>query len=113
MRYTYNEVGKLINGVMFFFEKGDTEIAMGTFEIINASEQLPTSIVWNGDSPAPSEVLRRLCEHDGLDNGFLGVRFTIDESQLLRECLGFLRDNYPALSPIAEEVDIQVFGTPH
>lgn len=117
MRYSYNEVGGLINGVMFFFEKGDTEIAVRTFKAINASEQLPTSIVWNGDCPAPSEVLRRLRERNALDNGFLGVRFTVDESRfesrLLREYLEFLGENYPALSSLTDEINSQVFGTPN
>lgn len=112
MRYAYNEVGGLINGVMFFFEKGDTEIAAATFEVIKSSEQLPTSIVWNGACPTVPEVLSKLRQRDALDTGFLGVRFTVDESRLLRECLDFLRESYPAVSLLVDEIDGQVFGIP-
>lgn len=112
MRYAYDEVGRLVNGVMFFFEKGDTEIALGTFEVINASEQLPTGIIWNGHSPTPSEVLSKLRERNALDHGYLGIWFTVYEDRLLRELLAFLKESYPALLPIVEEIDNQVFGIP-
>ncbi|MBI2068636.1 MAG: hypothetical protein HYT67_00810 [Candidatus Yanofskybacteria bacterium] len=112
MLYAYNEVGGLINGVMFFFEKGDTEIAAATFEVINASEQTPTGIVWNGDCPTVPEVLSKLRQHGALDTGFLGVRLMIDEDRLLKELLTFMRENHPGLLLMVEEIDGQVFGTP-
>lgn len=111
MRYAYNETDGLINGVIFFFEKGDAEIAIETFKIINSSEQKPTSIVWNGISLTSSEVLSKLREPKTLNNkGYLGVRFTVEESRLLKECLTFFKKNYPALLPIIKGIDSQVFG---
>lgn len=113
MRYAYNEVGELINGVIFFFEKGDTEIAVRTFEVINASKQWPTSVVWNGTCPMLSEVLSKLHQHGALNNGFLGVRLMVDESQLLKELLAFMGESYPTLLPMVKDIDSQVFGTRH
>ena len=113
MRYAYNEVGDLINGIIFFFQNGDAEIATATFEVINASEQRPTGIVWNGFSPTPQETLSKLYEQGALSTGFLGVMFTVDEDRLLREVLEFLREDYPLLLPLVEEVDSRVFGTRH
>lgn len=94
MRYAYNEIGGLINGVMFFFEKGDEEIVAATFEVINASDQTPTSVVRDS-----SEFVT-------------GIRLTVDEDRLLKELLVFMRESYPALLPIVEEIDNQVFGIP-
>lgn len=94
MRYAYNETGGLINGVMFFFEKGDEEIAKETLRVIEASDQKPTSIVQ--DSP----------------EFVTGIRVTVDEDRLLKKLLAFLREDYPALLPIVEEIDNQVFGIP-
>lgn len=114
MRYAYNEVGRLINGVIFFFEKGDTEIAIQTFEVIKTSKQLPTSIAWNGGNyTTPQDVLSKLHQRNTLDSGFLGVTFTIDESQLLREYLDFLKEEYPNLLSLTNEIDSRVFGTRH
>lgn len=113
MRYAYDEVGRLVNGVMFFFEKGDEEIAAATFEVINASEQLPTGILWGEYSPTPSEVLSKLRERNALNHGYLGIWFTVYEDQLLKELLSFLREDYPALLPIVEEIEGLVFGTQH
>src|SRR3989344_8198274 len=109
MRYAYNEVGGLINGIIFFFQNGDTEIATATFEVINASEQRPTGIVWNGFSPTPQETLSKLYERDSLGAGFLGVMLTVDEDRLLREVLEFLREDYPLLLPLVDEIDSQGF----
>ena len=113
MRYAYNEVGGLINGVIFFFEKGDTEIAAATFEVINASEQKPTSIVWAGVRLTAQEVLSKLREHNALNTGYLGVRLMVDENRLLKELLTFMRESYPVLLPMVEDIDGLVFGTQH
>lgn len=111
MRYTYNEIGGLINGVILFFEKGDDEIAAATFEVINASGQTPTSIVWDGACPTVPEVLSKLRQYGALDTGFLGVRLMIHEDRLLKELLTFMRESYPALLPVVEDIDSLVFGT--
>ena len=113
MLYAYNEVGELINGVIFFFEKDDAEIATATFEVINTSGQRPIGIVWNGFSPTPQETLLKLRERGALDAGFLGIMLTVDESQLLREVLEFMKENYPALLQIVDRIDGQIFGTRH
>ena len=113
MRYFYNDLGKLINGVIFFFEKGDVEIAIKTFELILTSKQVPASIVWEGHSTIPSEILNELRIPKVLDQGYLGVRFTISEDLLLKKYLGFLRKRYPALSSIVDEINIKVFGIKH
>lgn len=112
MRYAYNDIGGLTNGVIFFFEKGDIEIARETFKVINTSKQQSTSILYNGVRLSSQEVLFKLREYSALDDGFLGVRFTVDESQLLREVLKFMKESYPALLSITEEIDNQVFGIP-
>ena len=95
MRYAYNEVGGLINGVIFFFEKGDEEITEETLRVIEASDQLPTSVV--RDSP----------------EFVVGIRLTTDEDRLLKQVLDFFREDYPALTQMAEEIDSQVFGIPN
>jgi hypothetical protein len=110
MRYAYSETGEIINGVMVFFEKGDTEIAIETFKVINASTQRPTSIIWNGTSMTPSEALSRLRKTNALDEDFLGVRFTVEDGQLLKDCLEFFKDNYPAIESVVQEINMQVFG---
>lgn len=93
MRYAYNEVGGLINGVMFFFEKGDDEIVEQTLRVIEASDQTPTSTV--RDSP----------------KFVTGIRLTTDEDQLLKQLLGLFAKEYPSLAPMAEEINSRVFGT--
>lgn len=113
MRYAYNEIGGLTNGVIFFFEKGDDEIATATFEVINASEQTPTSVVWNGTCPTVPEVLSKLRQHGALDTGFLGVRLMITEDRLLKELLAFMRESYPALLPMVKDIEGLGFGTWH
>ena len=95
MRYAYNEVGGLINGVIFFFEKGDEEITEETLRVIEASDQLPTSVV--RDSP----------------EFVVGIRLTTDEDRLLKQVLDFFREDFPALAPLADEIDNKVFGTPN
>ena len=95
MRYAYNEIGGLINGVIIFFEKGDEEIAEETLRVVDASDQRPTGIV--RDSP----------------EFVVGIRLTTDEDRLLKQVLDFFKEDYPALTPIAEEIDDKVFGTPN
>ena len=95
MRYAYNEIGRLITGVIFYFEKGDERITAETLRIIEASNQLPTGIV--RDSP----------------EFVVGIRLTTDEDQLLKQILDFFKEDYPALTPVAEEIDNKVFGTPN
>lgn len=95
MRYAYNETGGLINGVILYFEKGDEEITSETLRVIEASGQRPTSIV--RDSP----------------EFVVGIRLTTDEDRLLKEVLDFFREEYPALTPMAEEIDAKVFGIPN
>ena len=113
MEYVYNEEGRLINGVIFFFNKGDDEIARETFRVISTSKQSPTSIVWDGYSFTPEEVLKRLNNPSALDQGGLGVRLTVYEDQLLKSYLDFLRENYPVMSPITDEIDKKLFGPRH
>lgn len=113
MQYAYNEEGKLVNGVILFFEKGDDEIATETFKIISTAKQSPTGIDWNGYSFTPLEVLQRLGQRNSLNEGHLGVRFTVYEDQLLKSWLDFLRENYPALSSLADEIDSKLLGTRH
>lgn len=50
MRYTYNDVQGLINGVIFYFEPGDDEITRHTFNFLADQNEAPTSIVWDGTS---------------------------------------------------------------
>lgn len=95
MRYAYNEIGGLINGVILYFEKDDEEIIAETLRVIEASDQRPTSIVRDS-----SEFV-------------VGIRFTTDEDRLLKEVLCFFKEDYPALAPMAEEIDSRVFGTRH
>ena len=113
MRYTYNETAGVTNGVMFFFERGDEEIALRTFDVINASEQRPTSIVWDGLCLEPLEAIRLLRTASMGNGGYLGVRFTVNERELLKSYLTFLRAAYPALALLTREVDSRVFGTRH
>ncbi len=111
MRYIYNEAGGVVNGVIFYFEMGDKEIALQTFKILVASAELPTSIVWRGVCMTPSDVLFNLVRTKDIGRGFLGVRFTTSESKLLKRYLVFLRATYPALTPLTREIDSRVFGT--
>lgn len=113
MRYAYNEAGGVTNGVIFFFERGDEEIALRTFDVITKSDQKPTSIVWDGLCLEPLEAMRLLRTASIGSDGYLGVRFTVNESELLKSCLTFLRAAYPALALITREIDSQVFGTRH
>jgi len=120
MRYAYNEVGGLVNGVNFFFEKGDDEIVGETFRGMADSRQLPTSILWNGLHMTPREVLQKLHEKDALSEGYLGVRFivwnkfsktpNVDEGQPLRAYLAFIRKKYPALLSLADGIERDVFS---
>ena len=113
VRHAYSKIDQLTNGVIFHFEEGDDEIANGFFEIITASKQLPTSLTWYGTSMTPKEVTDRLQEAGALDCGNLGVRITVDESQLLRECLDFFRSNYPTLLSMVNDIESQLFSTRH
>lgn len=113
MRYAYDEINQLTSGVIFFFEKGDDGVATETFKFIVAFEQSPASIIWNGFSLVPSEVLRMLTGPDSLERGYLGVRFTVYEDQLLEAYLKFLRKQYPSLSLLISEVRAKLFSTVH
>ena len=123
MRCAYNEIGGVVNGINFFFERGDEEIVVETFRNIIASRQLPTSTIWNGLSMAPTEVLQKLKEEKVLEDGYIGVRFivwnkfsmtpTIDEGQPLKIYLEFLRKKYPILLSFTDEISQKVFGIIH
>lgn len=105
MRYANNEIRKIVNGVIFYFETGDEEIAIDVFEIVEASEKLPTSVAWNGECMNPAKASHRL-QTSGLTEGdWLGIRLTTDDSQLLKGCLELFKESYPALSPMVSEIE--------
>jgi len=110
MRYVYNEAGQLTNGVIFYFEAGDVEIALVLFEIVNVSDESPTSIVWDSECLTVDEVLRRLKSPNALDQGLLGIRFTLSESKLLKSCLSQLALSFPGLSTLTQKIKDEVFG---
>lgn len=114
MKYAFSEEGRLINGVIIYFEAGDRDIAIETFKFISNSGKTPTSIVWDGYSPEVKEVLSRLRQEPGvLNSGTLGVRLTVNETdRLLKDYLAFLLKRYPALSAFVKNIDSNVFGTP-
>lgn len=111
MRYIYNKAGGVVNGVIFFFEERDREIALKTFDFIATSDQKPTSIVWDGLCLEPLEVVNLLRTANIDSEGYLGVRFTVSEGELLKSYLSFLKITYPALAPLTRQIDSRVFGT--
>jgi len=82
VRYAYNEAGGVVNGVIFFFEKGDEKIALRTENI----------------------------DSDGY-LGVRFTVGTVSENELLKRYLVFLRAVCPALAPLTREIDSRVFGT--
>lgn len=113
MRYANNKIGGIINGVIFYFEEGDEEIATDVFELVEVSARPPTSIAWNGECMSPIEALHQL-QTLGLKEGdWIGVRLTIDDKHLLRECLELFKESYPTLSPMIAEVEGNIFNTKH
>lgn len=113
MEYAYNEEGRLIDGVTFRFNKGDDGIAIATLTFISVSGKLPTSIIWNDYPCSPSEALHRLNNPDALEIGYLALIFGAYDHQLLKSYLDFLRESYPAMLLVADEIDNKVFGTKH
>lgn len=105
--------GLFINGVVFFFESGEIDIARQTLKLIEKSHQQPTTIMWNSYDLNVSETLMMLNEPDILDDGELGVRFTLYDSVLLRKYLDFLKEKYPAVLPVIDDIDRKMFGTFH
>ena len=111
MKYAYNEVGGLINGVIFFFEPGDEELAREAFGVINRSLQSPTSIVWGGMPLIKNEALGRFRPFGAktLEEGTIGIRFTVEaEAELLSECLDALEAHGSVLSGLAQEIKSEV-----
>ena len=115
MRYAYDEKGRIITGVIFFFNKDDDEIMRKTFEFIGTVKQSPTiiGIDCTGCSFTSSEVLRRLNKPNGLDHADVGVKFTVYDAESLKSYLEFLRKSYPVLLSLADEVERNVLGTRH
>lgn len=113
MRYADNQTKGVVNGVIFYFEEGDEQIATDVFEIVNGSERPPTSVVWNGECLTSAEALHRL-QTDGLtEDEWLGIRLTIDELPLLREVLDLFTEDYPALGEVVAEIEGKLFMTRH
>lgn len=54
MRYAYNEIGQIVNWVIFYFEAGDEPIAEDVFDLVERSDKPPTSIVWNSECMYPA-----------------------------------------------------------
>jgi len=111
MKFDYNETELSVNGVIFFFEADDVEIARKSFEMIVASGKFPTSIVWHGQYVSPAEVLRRLHSPDALDQGPLIIRLTLDEPDLLRLYLDGLAKHYPTLTELTQRIKARILGT--
>lgn len=113
MRYSYNKTREIINGVIFYFDEGDEEIATDVLKLVEASEKPPTSIVWNGECLTAAEVLHKLLT-DGLAEGdWLGIRLTTDDLPLLKEILELFKDDYPPLSQMIGEIEGQLLVTRH
>ena len=113
MRYADNTIGGIVNGVIFYFEEGDEVIAIDIFEVVEASEKPPTSVAWNGECMSAADALIRLQTDGLLEDEWLGLRLTIDDSDLLKACLELFKEYYPALAQMTEGIDDQVFGTPN
>ena len=113
MRYAYNKIAQITNGVIFYFEVGDEEIAIDVLELVEASEKPPTSIVWSGECVTAAEASHRL-RSLGLPEGeWLGIRLTIDDLPLLKEILELFKESYPALLPMVGEIEGQLLTTRH
>ena len=110
MKYAYTEMGRLTNGVMFFFEAGDIEIACASLDMIRAAKQHPCCIMWNGNRITPVEALGMLRLPGALDQKFLGIRFTLDEGRLLTAYLEHLAEAYPALAALVQDIKNNVLG---
>ena len=110
MRYTYNEVGLLTNGVIFYFESGDIEIARDSIRTILFSRQVPATLILRDRHLSPAQALSELNLPNALSRGYLGIRFIVDETQLLGLYLNSL-NKYPALSMLTQEIRAKVFGT--
>ena len=113
MRYANNEIRQIVNGVIFYFEVGDEEIATDVFEIVEASVKPPTSVVWKEECMSSAEALHKL-QTSGLAEGeWVGVRLTTDDSCLLKEILELFKENYSALLPMVGEIESQLLVTRH
>jgi len=113
MRYVYNKTGKIINGVIFYFEAADEPIAEDIFNLIEESEKPPTSVVWNGECMYPTEASQRLQAEGLAKDDWLGIRLTIDDLVLLKKILGFFKENYSNLSRMVHGIEEQLFVTKH
>lgn len=107
MKHIYNKVGRLINGVIFYFEPGDEKLASLALDVIALSAQSPTSIVWGSQSLTKKEALRLLRPLDVeiLKKGVLGIRFTVEkEMRLLSEYLNELENFKPGFSELVNKL---------
>ena len=113
MRYANNEMGRIVNGVIFYFEEGDYEIATDVLDLIDASEKPPTSVAWSGECMNDADASHRLQTSGLAESDWLGIRLTIDDLPLLKEILGLFKEHYPALSQMVAEIEGELFIIKH
>ncbi len=98
MMYLPKKIGDIVNGVIFFFDEGDEELASLLMDIILESYESPTSIVLGDRTISRNEAVGLLCpiSEDSLKNKTLIVGLTNeDDPKLISDYLDALVIEYP------------------